>query len=208
MICFCDDGRSFIVVLDHSHLEEDAGKLVHTDKYSLVDYNRCGTPLVEIVTEPCLHKIEDAETYAKYIQKIARHLGVSDADMEKGQMRSDVSVSLRKKGTNDLNPRTEIKNLNSYAYMSKAVTEVVTKQLNYFEKHGIPSPDQVTAQYDADAQVIKVMRSKEDAADYRFSQEPDIPWLDISDLKERTKVDISLLPTPVSYTHLTLPTKA
>ena len=195
--CFRDDGSSFNVELDHAHLEEDAGKLVHTDKYSLVDYNRCGTPLVEIVTEPCLHKIEDAETYAKYIQKIARHLGVSDADMEKGQMRSDVSVSLRKKGTNDLNPRTEIKNLNSYAYMSKAVTEVVTKQLNHFEKHGIPSPDQVTAQYDADAQVIKVMRSKEDAADYRFSQEPDIPWLDISDLKERTKVDISLLPSLV-----------
>ena len=195
--CFRDDGSDFTVELHHAHLEEDAGKLVHTDKYSLVDYNRCGTPLVEIVTEPCLHKVEDAETYAKYIQKIARHLGVSDADMEKGQMRSDVSISLRKKGTNDLNPRTEVKNLNSYAYMSKAVTEVVTKQLKHFEEHGVPSPDQVTAQYDAEKQVINVMRSKEDAADYRFSQEPDIPWLDISDLKARTSVDISLLPTVV-----------
>ncbi len=195
--CFRDDGSSFTVELHHAHLEEDAGKLVHTDKYSLVDYNRCGTPLVEIVTEPCLHKIEDAETYAKYIQKIARHLGVSDADMEKGQMRSDVSISLRKKGTNDLNPRTEIKNLNSFAFMSKAVTEAITKQLNYYEEHGVPSPDQVTAQWDAEAQVTRVMRSKEDAADYRFSQEPDIPWLDISDLKERTKVDVSLLPTVV-----------
>ena len=195
--CFRDDGSSFTVELHHAHLEEDAGKLVHTDKYSLVDYNRCGTPLVEIVTEPCLHQIEDPETYAKYIQKIARHLGVSDADMEKGQMRSDVSISLRKKGTNDLNPRTEIKNLNSYAYITKAVAEVVTKQLNYFEEHGVPSPDQVTAQWDAEAQVSRVMRSKEDAADYRFSQEPDIPWLDVTDLKERTKVDISLLPTVV-----------
>lgn len=195
--CFRDDGTDFTVELHHAHLEEDAGKLVHTDKYSLVDYNRCGTPLVEIVTEPCLHKVEDAETYAKYIQKIARHLGVSDADMEKGQMRSDVSISLRKKGTNDLNPRTEVKNLNSYAYMSKAVTEVVTKQLKHYEEYGVPSPDQVTAQYDAEKQVINVMRSKEDAADYRFSQEPDIPWLDVSDLKARTTVDISLLPTVV-----------
>lgn len=201
--CFRDDGTDFTVELHHAHLEEDAGKLVHTDKYSLVDYNRCGTPLVEIVTEPCLHKVEDAETYAKYIQKIARHLGVSDADMEKGQMRSDVSVSLRKKGTNDLNPRTEIKNLNSFAFMSKAVQEVVTKQLNHYEEHGVPSPDQVTAQYDADAQVIKVMRSKEDAADYRFSQEPDIPWLDVSDLKARTSVDISLLPTVVEEALIT-----
>lgn len=195
--CFRDDGSDFTVELHHAHLEEDAGKLVHTDKYSLVDYNRCGTPLVEIVTEPCLHRVEDAETYAKYIQKIARHLGVSDADMEKGQMRSDVSISLRKKGTNDLNPRTEIKNLNSFAFMSKAVAEAVTKQLNYFEEHGVPSPDQVTAQWDAEAQVTRIMRSKEDAADYRFSQEPDIPWLDVSDLKARTSVDISLLPTVV-----------
>ena len=195
--CFRDDGSSFIVELHHAHLEEDAGKLVHTDKYSLVDYNRCGTPLVEIVTEPCIHKIDDAETYAKYIQKIVRHLGVSDANMEKGQMRSDVSISLRKKGTNDLNPRTEVKNLNSYAFITKAITEVVTKQLNYFEEHGVPSPDAVTAQWDADAQVTRIMRTKEDAADYRFSQEPDIPWLDISDLRERTKVDVSLLPTVV-----------
>lgn len=195
--CFRDDGSSFVVELHHAHLEEDAGKLVHTDKYSLVDYNRCGTPLVEIVTEPCIHKVEDAETYAKYIQKIVRHLGVSDADMEKGQMRSDVSISLRKKGTNDLNPRTEIKNLNSYAFISKAVSEVVTKQLNYYVEYGVPSPDQVTAQWDAEAQITRVLRSKEDAADYRFSQEPDIPWLDVSDLKARTKVDISLLPTVV-----------
>ena len=195
--CFRDDGSSFVVELHHAHLEEDAGKLVHTDKYSLVDYNRCGTPLVEIVTEPCIHKIDDAETYAKYIQKIVRHLGVSDANMEKGQMRSDVSISLRKKGTNDLNPRTEVKNLNSYAFITKAITEAVTKQLNYFEEHGVPSPDAVTAQWDADAQVTRIMRTKEDAADYRFSQEPDIPWLDISDLRERTKVDVSLLPTVV-----------
>jgi len=195
--CFRDDGSEFTVRLHHAHLEEDAGKLVHTDKYSLVDYNRCGTPLVEIVTDPCIHKIEDAETYAKYIQKIVRYVGVSDANMEKGQMRSDVSISLRKKGTNDLNPRTEIKNLNSYAFITKAVIEAVTKQLNYFEEHGVPSPDAVTAQWDAEAQVTRIMRTKEDAADYRFSQEPDIPWLDISDVAARTKVDLSLLPSTV-----------
>jgi aspartyl-tRNA synthetase len=195
--CFRDDGSEFTVKLHHAHLEEDAGKLVHTDKYSLVDYNRCGTPLVEIVTDPCIHKIEDAETYAKYIQKIVRYVGVSDANMEKGQMRSDVSISLRKKGTNDLNPRTEIKNLNSYAFITKAVIEAVTKQLNYFEEHGVPSPDAVTAQWDAEAQVTRIMRTKEDAADYRFSQEPDIPWLDISDVAARTKVDLSLLPSTV-----------
>lgn len=195
--CFRDDKTSFTVKLERGHLEEDAGKLVHTDKYSLVDYNRCGTPLVEVVTKPCIHRVEDAEVYAKYIQKIARHLGVSDANMEKGQMRSDVSISLRKKGTNDLNPRTEIKNLNSFAFMTKAATEAVTKQLNYYEEHGSPSQEQVTAQWDADAQVTRVMRTKEDAEDYRYVREPDIPWLDISDLAERTKVDVTYLPSVV-----------
>ena len=195
--CFRDNGTEFNVELHHALWEEDAGKLVHTDKYSLVDYNRCGTPLVEIVTEPCIHRLEDAEVYAKYIQKIVRHLGVSDANMEKGQMRSDISVSLRKKGTKDLNPRTEIKNLNSFAFITKALNEVVSKQLSYYQEHGVPSPDQVTAQWDADAEVIRIMRSKEDAEDYRYSREPDIPWLDISDLAASTKVDVSLLPTVV-----------
>lgn len=195
--CFRDDGSEFTVQLHHAHLEEDAGKLVHTDKYSLVDFNRTGTPLVEIVTDPVIHNYKDAEIYAKYIQKIARHLGVSDANMEKGQMRSDVSVSLRKKGTSDLNPRTEIKNLNSYAFITKALEEAIAKQAKHFEEHGVPSPDQVTAQWDADAEVTRVMRSKEDAEDYRYSQEPDIPWLDISELAAKTEVDLSLLPTAV-----------
>jgi len=195
--CFREDKSSFTVKLERGHLEEDAGKLVHTDKYSLVDYNRCGTPLVEVVTKPCIHRIEDAEVYAKYIQKIARHLGVSDANMEKGQLRSDISISLRKKGTNDLNPRTEIKNLNSFAFLTKAATEAATKMLNHFEEHGTPSQDQVTAQWDDDAQVTRVMRTKEDAEDYRYVREPDIPWLDISDLAERTKVDTTYLPSVV-----------
>ena len=195
--CFRDDKSSFVVDLERGHLEEDAGKLVHTQKYSLVDYNRCGTPLVEVVTKPCINRIEDAEVYAKYIQKIARHLGVSDANMEKGQMRSDVSISLRKKGTNDLNPRTEIKNLNSFAFMTKAASEAATKMLNHYEEHGTPSQEQVTAQWDDDAQVTRVMRTKEDAEDYRYIREPDIPWLDISDLAENTKVDITYLPSVV-----------
>ena len=195
--CFRDDGTEFTVELHHAHLEEDAGKLVHTDKYSLVDYNRTGTPLVEIVTDPVIHNYKDAEVYAKYIQKIARHLGVSDANMEMGQMRSDVSVSLRKKGTQDLNPRTEIKNLNSFAFITKALEEAITKQARYFEEHGVPSPDQVTAQWDADAEVTRVLRSKEDAEDYRFSLEPDIPWLDISELDASITVDVDLLPTSV-----------
>ncbi|MFT6715971.1 MAG: aspartyl-tRNA synthetase [Saprospiraceae bacterium] len=195
--CFRDDKSSFVVKLERGHLEEDAGKLVHTDKYSLVDYNRCGTPLVEVVTTPCIHRIADAEVYAKYIQKIARHLGVSDANMEKGQMRSDVSISLRKKGTNDLNPRTEIKNLNSFAFMTKAATEAATKMLKHFEEHGTPSQEQVTAQWDDDAQVTRVMRTKEDAEDYRYIREPDIPWLDISDLAKNTIVDVTYLPSVV-----------
>ncbi len=195
--CFREDKTSFVVKLERGHLEEDAGKLVHTDKYSLVDYNRCGTPLVEVVTTPCIHRIEDAEVYAKYIQKIARHLGVSDANMEKGQMRSDVSISLRKKGTNDLNPRTEIKNLNSFAFMTKAASEAAIKMLKHFEEHGTPSQEQVTAQWDDEAQVTRVMRTKEDAEDYRYVREPDIPWLDISDLAENTKVDTTYLPSKV-----------
>lgn len=195
--CFRDDGTDFTVQLHHAHLEEDAGKLVHTDKYSLVDYNRCGTPLVEVVTNPVIHNIKDAEIYARYIQKIVRHLGVSDANMEKGQMRSDISVSLRKKGTNDLNPRTEIKNLNSFAFITKALEQVVGKQLNHYQQHGVPYPEQVTAMWDEEKQETRTMRSKEDAEDYRYAQEPDIPWLDISELAKSTTVDLDLLPTAV-----------
>ncbi len=195
--CFRDDGTDFTVALHHAHLEEDAGKLVHTDKYSLVDYNRCGTPLVEVVTNPVIHQIKDAEIYARYIQKIARYVGASDANMEKGQMRSDISVSLRKKGTQDLNPRTEIKNLNSFAFITKALEQVVNKQLSYYEQNNAPLPDQVTAMWDEESQTTRVIRSKEDAEDYRYAQEPDIPWLDISDVSKVLDINYELLPTRV-----------
>ena len=111
--------------LTQVHIEEDAAKLMHEKNVSLVDFNKAGVPLIEIVTDPCIRHIEDASTYAQYIQRIVQNLKISEANLEKGEFKSDVSVSLRKKNSTDLNPRTEIKNLNSFKFMVDALTEEI-----------------------------------------------------------------------------------
>jgi aspartyl-tRNA synthetase len=195
--CYRNDGTTFTVELEQVHIEEDAAKLVHERNVTLVDFNKSGVPLIEVVTKPCIHRIQDASTYAQYLQRIVQNLKISGANLEKGEFKSDVSVSLRKKGTNDLNPRAEIKNLNSFKFMMEAITEEVLKQLDYFTEHGSPRPDQTTVLFDADLKQTRTMRKKEFAADYRFAQEPDIPFVNIKSTIEETDVDISVMPFPV-----------
>ena len=195
--CYRNDGTQFTVNLTQVHIEEDAAKLMHEKTISLVDFNKAGVPLIEIVTEPCIRNIEDASTYAQYIQRIVQNLGISEANLEKGEFKSDVSVSLRKKHSYELNPRTEIKNLNSFKFMVEALKEEVEKQFNYFIEHKEFRPDQTTVLWDADLKQTKVMRKKEFEADYRFISEPDLPFVDIKKEIEAIKVDTSALPYAV-----------
>lgn len=198
--CYRDNGTSFSVQLEQVHLEEDAAKMVHERKQTLVDFNKGGVPLIEVVTKPCIKTLKDAATYAQYVQRIVQNLGISDANLEKGEFKSDVSVSLRKKGTDVLNPRTEIKNLNSFKFMVEALVEEVTKQLAYYVEHKEPRPDQTTVLWDADLKQTKVMRKKEFAADYRYALEPDIPFVNIEQEVASTKVDETLLPFAIEST--------
>ncbi|MDI1304107.1 MAG: bifunctional amidotransferase subunit GatB/aspartate--tRNA ligase AspS [bacterium] len=195
--CYRNDGTQFTVNLTQVHIEEDAAKLMHEKKISLVDFNKAGVPLIEIVTEPCIRNIEDASTYAQYIQRIVQNLGISEANLEKGEFKSDVSVSLRKKHSYELNPRTEIKNLNSFKFMVEALKEEIEKQFNYFIEHKEFRPDQTTVLWDADLKQTKVMRKKEFEADYRFISEPDLPFVNIKKEIEAIKVDTSALPYAV-----------
>ncbi|MFB9056316.1 bifunctional amidotransferase subunit GatB/aspartate--tRNA ligase AspS [Mariniflexile ostreae] len=195
--CFRNDGSQFTVNLTQVHIEEDAAKLMHEKKISLVDFNKAGVPLIEIVTEPCIRHIEDASTYAQYIQRIVQNLKISEANLEKGEFKSDVSVSLRKKRTYDLNPRTEIKNLNSFKFMVDALKEEVEKQLHYFLEHKEFRPEQTTVLWDADLKQTKTMRKKEFEADYRYISEPDLPFVSIKDIVNNITVDVSSLPFAV-----------
>ena len=195
--CYRNDGSQFTVSLTQTHIEEDAAKLMHEKKISLVDFNKAGVPLIEIVTDPCIRNIEDASTYAQYIQRIVQNLGISEANLEKGEFKSDVSVSLRKIGEVVLNPRTEIKNLNSFKFMVEALMEEIEKQLNYFTTHKEFRPEQTTVLWDADLKQTKTMRTKEFEADYRFISEPDLPFVSIKDIVESINIDTSALPYAV-----------
>ncbi|WP_282073908.1 bifunctional amidotransferase subunit GatB/aspartate--tRNA ligase AspS [Polaribacter atrinae] len=195
--CYRNDGSQFTVSLTQTHIEEDAAKLMHEKKVSLVDFNKAGVPLIEIVTDPCIRNIEDASTYAQYIQRIVQNLKISEANLEKGEFKSDVSVSLRKKHTYDLNPRTEIKNLNSFKFMVDALKEEIEKQLSYYVENKAFRPDQTTVLWDADLKQTKTMRKKEFEADYRFISEPDLPFVNIKKAVDSIHVDISSLPFAV-----------
>ncbi|WP_303318113.1 bifunctional amidotransferase subunit GatB/aspartate--tRNA ligase AspS [Flavivirga abyssicola] len=195
--CFRNDGSQFTVNLTQVHIEEDAAKLMHEKTVSLVDFNKAGVPLIEIVTEPCIRHIEDASTYAQYIQRIVQNLKISEANLEKGEFKSDVSVSLRKKHSYNLNPRTEIKNLNSFKFMVEALKEEVEKQFNYYLEHKEFRPEQTTVLWDAELKQTKTMRKKEFEADYRFISEPDLPFVSIKDVVDGIQVDTSALPFAV-----------
>jgi aspartyl-tRNA synthetase len=192
--CYRNDSTKFRVELEQVHIEEDAAKLLHEHNCTLVDFNKAGVPLIEVVTKPCIHDINDAPIYAQNLQRIVQVLKISEANLEKGEFKSDVSVSLRKKGTDNLNPRAEIKNLNSFKFMHEAIKEEVEKQLNYYLSNNTFRPEQTTVLFDADLKLTKTMRQKEFAADYRFALEPDIPPVNILREIEEIRLDYNILP--------------
>jgi aspartyl-tRNA(Asn)/glutamyl-tRNA(Gln) amidotransferase subunit B len=159
--------------MNRLHLENDAGKLVHEGGMSLVDWNRAGSPLMEMVTEADFRSPEEIVAFLKELQKILRTVGSSDADMEKGMMRCDVNISLRPKGQEEFGTKTELKNMNSFGNIEKAVRAEIKRQKEILESGG--KIDQETRGWDVDKEISVSQRSKEEAADYRYFPEPDLP---------------------------------
>ncbi|MDR0795888.1 MAG: bifunctional amidotransferase subunit GatB/aspartate--tRNA ligase AspS [Tannerella sp.] len=192
--CYRKDGAVFQVDLAQVHIEEDAAKLMHEKNQTLVDFNKASVPLIEVVTKPCIHDIEDVAVYAQNLQRIVQTLKISNANLEKGEYKSDVSVSLRRTGSSELNPRTEIKNLNSFKFMIEAIMDEVEKQLDYFVAHNDFRPDQTTVLFDSDTKQTKTMRKKEYAADYRYTLDPNIYPVNITDAVNQYTIEEALLP--------------
>ncbi len=174
------DGVQKTFRIHRLHLEEDAGKLVHSVDASLVDLNRAGTPLMEIVSEPDFRSPQEAKAYVQELRLIMRYLGVSDADMEKGHLRCDANISLRPVGEDKLYPKTEIKNINSFKAIERALAYEVERQRGLWEDGQAPSAGS-TRGWDENSQTTTEQRTKEEAADYRYFPDPDLPPIVISD---------------------------
>lgn len=168
------DGKIKRIGITRIHLEEDAGKNIHQSpgNASLVDLNRAGTPLMEIVSEPDIRSPEEAVEYLKKLRAILRYIGVSDADMEKGNFRCDANVSLRPLGSTEFGTRAEVKNVNSFKFIQKALEYEIKRQAAILDDGGIVV--QETRLFDSDKGVTFSMRSKEEAHDYRYFPEPDL----------------------------------
>ena len=174
-------GEKRIIGITRAHLEEDAGKLLHPAgaNYSLVDYNRAGTPLLEIVSEPDIRSSEEAKVYLQHLQNLARYLGVSEADMEKGHLRCDANISLRKKGESSLPAyKVEVKNMNSFKSVAAAIEYEIKRQAEVLEEGKNPSTE--TRGWVDDQNITVSQRSKEESQDYRYFPEPDLPILHFS----------------------------
>ena len=166
------------------HMEDDAGKSVHdgfkdSDIYTYVDLNRSGTPLIEIVSEPDMRSSDEAHAYLTAVKQVIQYIGVSDCDMEKGQLRCDANVSVRLKGAPKFGTKVEVKNVNSFRFVKQAIEYEIERQVEIVERGG--AIDQESRLYDADSGVTIGMRSKEHAHDYRYFPEPDLVPLRVSE---------------------------
>lgn len=177
-----DSGEAREIRLARIHLEEDAGKLLHPEDGgpdSRVDLNRCGTPLIEIVSEPEIRSPEEASVYLSKLKQTLQYVGVCDGDMEKGQLRCDANVSVHRNGDSTLGTRTEIKNLNSFKAVERALAFEIDRQAGLLRAGATVT--QATLLWDEKRQVARPMRTKEDSPDYRYFPEPDLPVLEIRD---------------------------
>ena len=191
-----DKAYEKIVHLTRAHLEEDAGKSLHEDFHgkSGIDLNRAGTPLLEIVTEPDMRSSDEAVAYAKSLHALVRWIGICDGNMQEGSFRCDANVSVRPKGQAELGTRREIKNLNSFRFLKEAIDFEIQWQINEIEEGR--KIQQATVLFDPDQGETRVMRTKEDAHDYRYFPDPDLLPLIISDdWLARVKSELPELPT-------------
>lgn len=175
------------------HVEEDSGKLLHVGKESLVDFNRCGVPLIEVVTEPDLHSSEQVVKYLETLRQILNYLDVSDCDMEKGHFRCEPNISLRPVGQTSFGVRTELKNLNSLRNVREGLEFEIQRQSKILDDGGIVT--QETLYWDEQTKTAGTMRGKEESEDYRYFPEPDLPVLEITKERiEEIKRQLPLLP--------------
>ncbi|MBI2778728.1 MAG: Asp-tRNA(Asn)/Glu-tRNA(Gln) amidotransferase subunit GatB [Gammaproteobacteria bacterium] len=176
-----DDGTTKTLGITRAHLEEDAGKSLHEDFHGLtgIDLNRAGTPLLEIVSEPDMRSAKEAVAYMKKIHSLVRYLEICDGNMQEGSFRCDANVSVRPKGREKFGTRAEIKNINSFRFVEKAINYEVERQIELLESGG--TVVQETRLYDADKDETRSMRSKEEAFDYRYFPDPDLLPLDVDD---------------------------
>ena len=171
------DGAEKVIGITRAHLEEDAGKSLHEDFHGMtgIDLNRAGTPLLEIVSEPDLRSAKEAVAYLKKLHELVRYLEICDGNMQEGSFRCDANVSVRPKGEKKLGTRAEIKNVNSFRFVEKAIEYEVGRQIELIEGGGTVA--QETRLYDSDKDQTRSMRSKEEAMDYRYFPDPDLPPL-------------------------------
>jgi aspartyl-tRNA(Asn)/glutamyl-tRNA(Gln) amidotransferase subunit B len=206
----CVDGKIALPTADgdidvgivRAHLEEDAAKNVHVGgaegriagaEHTLVDFNRAGTPLVEIVTAPDLHSAEHAKRFLQLLRQTVVELGISDAEMEKGSLRFDVNVSVRPEGSDELRTRTELKNMNSFNFAAKGIEREIQRQIRTYESGG--QVEQETMHFDPGNESAPPLRSKEEAQDYRYLPEPDlVPLEPERELVERLRAELPDLP--------------
>ncbi|TSC58642.1 MAG: aspartyl-tRNA(Asn)/glutamyl-tRNA (Gln) amidotransferase subunit B [Candidatus Peregrinibacteria bacterium Greene0416_62] len=187
------------------HMENDAGKLTHRGKKTLCDYNRAGTPLMEIVTEPDLRSAEEAVAFVQELRRILIAVDASEADMFKGMMRFDASISLREKGTEKLNARSEIKNLNSFKSLEKALQYEEKRLRKLWEEEGGPMKGAITVGWQDTEEKTRMLRDKETADDYRYFPEPDIPPLQFNAKElEAIRKKLSELPKALRDRYLKL----
>lgn len=188
------DGRIKRIGINRIHIEEDAGKLLHeSEKNSLADFNRCGVPLIEIVSEPDMNNSSQAKAYLETIKMILQYIGVSDCKMQEGSIRCDVNVSLRKKGSSELGTRCELKNVNSFSGAIRGIEYEILRQTQILKSGGVI--EQETRRWDDASGKSIIMRTKENAQDYRYFPEPDLKAIVISDYEiEKLKETLPELP--------------
>lgn len=191
-----DNENEKVIGITRAHLEEDAGKSIHEglDGSSGIDLNRAGTPLLEIVSEPEMSSAKEAVAYMRKIHSIVRYLGISDGNMQEGSFRCDANVSVKPVSQKELGTRTELKNLNSFKFVEKAIQYEVIRQIEIIEDGG--KIDQETRLYDSDLDETRPMRSKEEANDYRYFPDPDLlPVIIDKDYIKEIKASLPELPS-------------
>ena len=190
-----DDGGTKVIGVTRAHLEEDAGKSLHEDFHGMtgIDLNRAGTPLLEIVSEPDMRSPQEAVAYMKKMHSLVRYLQISDGNMQEGSFRCDANVSVRPKGQQEFGTRTELKNINSFRYVERAIEFEVERQIELIENGG--EVVQETRLYDPDKGETRSMRSKEEAMDYRYFPDPDLLPVEITtEMLERGRQSLPELP--------------
>lgn len=189
------NGKKKTIGITRAHLEEDAGKSLHEDFHGMtgIDLNRAGTPLIEIVSDPDMRSATEAVAYLKSIHSLVRYLDICDGNMQEGSFRCDANVSIRPRGQKEFGTRTELKNINSFRFVEKAIEFEVERQIDILESGG--RVVQETRLYDADNHQTRSMRSKEEANDYRYFPDPDLPQMVLDDADiEAIRAELPELP--------------